>query len=406
MRIAAASYGAFAAFGAFWGTWGAALPALRSAAGVDEAELGAALLFVGLGALPAMLLTGRLVDRFGTRTAGWLLIALALAGLLMSSTARDLPTLAVGMALVGATSGAADVAANALAGHAEQRSGRRVITLAHGVFSSFVVIGSLGTGVLRAAGAGVLAVFAAAAALMAVAAAAVVALGDGPAPAALARSGRRRDSARLALPLVAVGLIGALAFAAENAHQSWSAIFLADELAAGAGLSAVAPATFAVCAAVTRFAAGVLTQIPPGRLLIGGAGVALLGTLLVSAAPNVPSALAGLALAAAGTSVLFPTLLSRATRDVPPNQRGRATSTVATTAYLGFVLGPVYVGVLAGAVGLRGAMVGVALLLATFALLAPSVTRRSADVLAVTDGGAPKTDAVSEAESSDAEASR
>ncbi len=134
MRIAAASYGAFAAFGAFWGTWGAALPALRSAAGVDEAELGAALLFVGLGALPAMLLTGRLVDRFGTRTAGWLLIALALAGLLMSSTARDLPTLAVGMALVGATSGAADVAANALAGHAEQRSGRRVITLAHGVF--------------------------------------------------------------------------------------------------------------------------------------------------------------------------------------------------------------------------------------------------------------------------------
>lgn len=389
MRVAAASYSAFAAFGAFWGTWGAALPALRSAAGVDEAELGAALLFVGLGALPAMLLTGRLVDRFGTRTAGWLLIALALAGLLMTSTARDLPTLAAGMALVGATSGAADVAANALAGLAEQRSGRRVITLAHGVFSSFVVIGSLGTGALRAAGAGVLTLFAAAAALIAVAGAAVLVLGDGPAPAAPARSGRRRDSARLALPLVAVGLIGALAFAAENAHQSWSAIFLADELAAGPGLSAVAPATFAVSAAVTRFAAGVLTRIPPNRLLIGGAGVALLGTLLVSAAPNVPSALAGLALAAGGTSVLFPTLLSRATRDVPPSRRGRATSAVATTAYLGFVLGPVYVGVLAGAVGLRGAMVGVALLLATFALLAPAATRRSAELRAVTYGGTP-----------------
>ncbi|CAA9347180.1 MAG: hypothetical protein AVDCRST_MAG07-3012 [uncultured Frankineae bacterium] len=386
MRTAAASYSAFAAFGAFWGTWGAALPALRSAAGVEEAELGAALLFVGLGALPAMLLTGRLVDRFGTRTAGWLLLSLALAGLLMTATARDLPTLAAGMALVGATSGAADVAANALAGLAEQRSGRRVITLAHGVFSSFVVIGSLGTGALRAAGAEVLTLFAAAAALMAVAGAMVLVLADGPAPAAPPRSGRRRDSARLALPLVAVGLIGALAFAAENAHQSWSALFLTDELGAGAGLSAVAPATFAGSAAVTRFAAGVLTRVPPDRLLLGGAGVALLGTLLVSAAPNVPSALAGLSLAAAGTSVLFPTLLSRATRDVPESRRGRATSAIATTAYLGFVLGPVYVGVLAGAVGLRGAMAGVALLLAAFALLALPVTRRAARATAAAEG--------------------
>jgi len=406
VRTPAAAYSAFAAFGAFWGTWGAALPALRNAAGVDEAELGAALLFVGLGAMPAMLLIGRLVDRFGTRTAGWLLISLALAGLVLTSTARDLPTLAAGMALVGATSGAADVAANALAGLAEQRSGRRVITLAHGVFSSFVAIGSLGTGALRAAGAGVLTLFAAAAALMAIAGAVVLVLGDGPASATPARSGRRRDSARLALPFVAVGLIGALAFAAENAHQSWSAIFLADELAAGAGLSAVAPATFAVSAAVTRFTAGVLTRIPPGRLLIGGAGVALLGTLVVSAAPDVPIALAGLALAAAGTSVLFPTLLSRATRDVPPSRRGRATSAVATTAYLGFVLGPVYVGVLAGAVGLHGAMVGVALLLAAFALLAPAVTRRSGEATAAAESSAHKTNAVSAAENSDAEASR
>jgi len=406
VRTPVAAYSAFAAFGAFWGTWGAALPALRNAAGVDEAELGAALLFVGLGAMPAMLLIGRLVDRFGTRTAGWLLISLALAGLVLTSTARDLPTLAAGMALVGATSGAADVAANALAGLAEQRSGRRVITLAHGVFSSFVAIGSLGTGALRAAGAGVLTLFAAAAALMAIAGAVVLVLGDGPASATPARSGRRRDSARLALPFVAVGLIGAFAFAAENAHQSWSAIFLADELAAGAGLSAVAPATFAVSAAVTRFTAGVLTRIPPGRLLIGGAGVALLGTLVVSAAPDVPIALAGLALAAAGTSVLFPTLLSRATRDVPPSRRGRATSAVATTAYLGFVLGPVYVGVLAGAVGLHGAMVGVALLLAAFALLAPAVTRRSGEATAAAESSAHKTNAVSAAENSDAEASR
>ncbi|UNX55254.1 MFS transporter [Georgenia sp. TF02-10] len=180
------------------------------------------------------------------------------------------------------------------------------------------------------------------------------------------------------LPFVAVGLVGALGFAAENAHQSWSAIFLGDELGAPPGLTAIAPATFAAFAAVTRVAADILTRIPASALLVGCAVVATLGTLVVAVGRVLPLALGGLALAAIGTSVLFPTLLSRATRDVPAGRRGRATSAVVTTAYLGFVLGPVYVGALAGAVGLRGAMVGVAALVAAFAVLAPLVIRRRA----------------------------
>jgi MFS family permease len=377
VRTSAASHGAFAAFGLFWGTWGAALPALRSAAGLDAAALGTALLFVGVGALPAMLLTGRAVDRLGARIAGPLLAVMALAGVLTAALARDLPTLALGMAVGGAASGAADVAANALAGLAEQRSGRRVITLSHGVFSSFVVLGSLGTGALRAVGSDVVTVFTAAGVLIALAGVVVLVLGDGPSGAAT-RPARRRDGVRLALPFVAVGLVGALGFAAENAHQSWSAIFLADELGAQPGLTALAPATFAVFAAATRFAAGVLSRIPAGALLVGGALVAVLGTLLLAVARDLPLALSGLALAAVGTSVLFPTLLSRATQDVPADQRGRVTSAVATTSYLGFLLGPVYVGLLADAVGLRGAMVGVAVLVGAFALLAPAVARRRA----------------------------
>jgi len=392
MRRTAASFLAFAAFGLFWGTWGAALPALRDSAGLDDAGLGTALLFVGLGALPAMLGTGRAVDRFGARIAGALLLAMAVAGALTAALARDLLALALAMALAGATSGAADVAANSLAGLAEQRSGRRVITLSHAVFSAFVVLGSLGTGGLRATGADVVTVFLAAGALIGVGGVVVLVLGPGP--QALGSSAEGRDPAsalspssrRLVLPFVAVGLVGALGFAAENAHQSWSAIFLADELGAPAGLTAIAPATFATFAALTRFAAGVLTRVPANALLTGGAAVAALGTLVVSVARDVPVAVVGLALAAVGTSVLFPTLLSRATRDVPADRRGRATSAVATTAYLGFVLGPVGVGALADAAGLRGAMVGVAAAIIAFPLLARRVAPAgNRDGLAVAD---------------------
>jgi MFS family permease len=89
----------------------------------------------------------------------------------------------------------------------------------------------------------------------------------------------------------------------------------------------------------------------------------------------VPAGLAGLALAAAGTAALFPTLMSVLTATVPDERRGAATSVVTTVAYLGFLTGPVYVGTWAGAVGLPGAMLAVAGLAAGLALLAGPLLR-------------------------------
>ncbi|NHN55491.1 MFS transporter [Calidifontibacter sp. DB0510] len=83
-RASWAPFPAFTAFGVFWGAWGAALPVLRRTAGVSQGQLGTALLFVGLGALPSMALAGRVVDRFGLRVVAPLLAALAGAGLLIS----------------------------------------------------------------------------------------------------------------------------------------------------------------------------------------------------------------------------------------------------------------------------------------------------------------------------------
>lgn len=367
---------AFAAFGIFWGAWGATLPALRDAAGLTEAQLGTALLCVGAGALPAMLVTGRAVDRFGVRVAGLFLLALGAAGILLAWWARDPVSISVGMLLVGAASGAADVSANALAALGEARSGRRVITVSHGVFSSFVVVGSLGAGALRASGQDAVAVFAAAGALIGVAGAMVLIRSDGrpvTSPDAVTASSARA-LARF-WPFVVVGLIGALGFAAENGHQSWGAIFLEEELQAGVGVASLAPATFAAAAAVTRFVVGASTRIPESVMLIGGGVVAFAGAVVVAVAPSILVALCGVTFAAIGTSVLFPTLLSTALRGVPDDRRGRATSAVGTTAYLGFVVGPVYVGLLAGLVGLRGAMLGIAALTVVFAVAAPAGRR-------------------------------
>lgn len=376
MRGATSAYLGFAAYGLFWGTWGAALPALRDSAAVDESALGIALLFVGAGALPAMLLVGCAVDRFGSRIGGVLLILLAVSGVTIAAIAHDLLGLIIGMTLVGASSGAADVAINAQAGLVEQRSGRRAITVAHGVFSASVVLGSAGAGGLRSLGFGPEAVFLVAGAALAIAGVVVMMTGDRAHRASAETPTRSHVGSLWWIPFVGVGLVGALGFAIENAHQSWSAIFVGDVLGADPAVTALAPATFALFAAATRFTVGALPRLSPRMLLIGGAALAAAGTLFVSTANTVPMAIAGLALAAIGTAVLYPTLLSEATRDVAPAQRGRATSAMTAISYIGFILGPVYVGLLSTFAGMRGSMVGVAALAVIFAVLAPLLLAR------------------------------
>ncbi|MFC4121605.1 MFS transporter [Nonomuraea zeae] len=399
--LRAAPFLGFAGFGAFWGVWGATLPLLRAQAGVSDAEFGVALLFVAAGALPAMLLTGRLVDALGLRVAGALLALLGVMGVVVSASA-DYAALCAGMLLVGAASGAADVAINTLAATVEKRTGRPVVARSHAAFSAMVAASSLGAGVLTgmmgSAGAGVLAgmtssVGAGALAGMtgglraSFAAGAVITVALGLAVVAATRSASAqraatpggRDAPAQAghlswrVVLLVIGAVGALAFASENAFQSWSAVLLTDAFTAAPPLAALAPAAFATTAALARLAGAALTMRHPIATLAGGSVIATAGGVLTALAPTLPLALAGIVAAAAGTSVLFPTLLSYGLRPVPDESRGRATSAISTVAYLGYLAGPAYFGLLADAAGVQRAFLGIAVLTAVLLVTIPGL---------------------------------
>jgi predicted MFS family arabinose efflux permease len=175
------------------------------------------------------------------------------------------------------------------------------------------------------------------------------------------------------LSLIGLGLLGALAFASENAHQSWSAIFATDALGASPAVGTLAPAVFAATAAITRFSIGRISAAYARPTIAGGATAAAAGAVVVAFGPNLAVSALGIALAAAGTAVLFPMILSVVSSRVDEANRGRATSTASTVAYLGFLLGPSYVGFWSAAVGLRGAMLAVACLGALLLLLTPLV---------------------------------
>lgn len=234
-HLASAAYLAAAVFGAFWGVWGASLPRIREQTGIDDAQLGLALLFIGAGALPAMLFTGRALDRWGLRFAVVAIIALGLAGLGVALSAHGFVALCLGLTVVGATSGATDVAMNSVGGRAEKLSGQPILTRSGGVFSSFVVVSSIFTGVLSSmtpvsTSFFVVAVLAIVAGVRTAQALAV------ELPHSAVEAKDLQGSAHRELkytPLLLIGVLGAITFATENAHQSWGAIFLEEELHSG-----------------------------------------------------------------------------------------------------------------------------------------------------------------------------
>src|ERR671930_432293 len=171
--------------------------------------------------------------------------------------------------------------------------------------------------------------------------------------------------------LLVLGALCALAFFVENAWQSWGAVHLESDLDASPALGALAPALFAGSAAAARFGGhGIAGRVREVTLLRAGALIGAAGTLLAALAPVAGVALAGVALAGGGISICAPILFSLAGRGADEAVRGAAVSIVTTIAYLGFLVGPAAVGLLADATTLRTSLAcggAVALLLAALA---------------------------------------
>ena len=107
-------------------------------------------------------------------------------------------------------------------------------------------------------------------------------------------------------------------------------------------------------------------------LLRGGAVLGAAGTLLGALAPDAALALVGIVVAGAGISICAPVLFSIAGRGADEAVRGAAVSIVTTIAYLGFLVGPAAVGLLASATALETSLAAVAGVAVALAILAPA----------------------------------
>ena len=366
---------AFGAFGLWWGAWGALLPAIQRSTGVDDGQLGAALLLVGAGALATMRLAGHLVDRIGGIVLSTSVAALGVAGI-GPALVQGVAPLAASLAVLGATSGAYDVAVNAEASRLEVRTDRPLLGLAHACFSFGVIGGSLAAGALRTAGVPLTGTLTSFGVTLAAVAVWLTATRERQSDNHGVAPGVSRWGWRPPRPLVLLGVLIALAFLVESAWQSWSALHLERDLGAPPWLAAVGPAVFGLSAGIGRVLVHALAA--PERdvpIVVGGAALAAAATVAAAVIPATSFVLGSIALAGLGTAACAPSLLRLAGRAVPEPVTGAAVGTVTTIGYLGFVIAPAMVGGLAAATTLPIALALVSVAAVTLAIGATRIER-------------------------------
>ncbi len=334
--------------------------------GISKGQLGLALLFIGLGSVPAMASVGYFVDRFGTVVLPASLTALAITAVL-PGLANSLAGLAAVLFLMGAASGMVDVAMNSEVAALEAASGRVFMPLAHAVFSMGVIAGALAAGLARQLGAERTEIFGGVAVVILVTAWANrrphPRLGD-------AAPGRRKIRPRF----VALGLVCALAFLVEGGIENWSALFLERDLGAAPAVSSLGPGFYAIAMVIGRLSGQWMhTRVRDARLLGVGALVSLVGLLAASQAEAVGVALPAFFIAGIGVSFAAPILFGAAGRGASDADRGSAVATVTTIGYLGFLAGPPIVGAVAQALGLRSSFVLLAGVAAAIAVATPKL---------------------------------
>ena len=358
-------------------------PAVKSGLGLDNTAFGLVVIAFPLGAIVAGLAAAAVIRRFGAATAAVITTVLVAAAVALVGWSPSLWLLVVALFVGGAMDALTDVAQNSHGLSVQRGYQRSIINSFHAVWSAGAVTGGL-MGTAAAAGEVplgvhltvsstvwvVVAVVARRYALSATATAELDRLADPPdehfpTPADRFRAALRRPAVVL-LALVVIAMSGTMV---EDAGNTWSAVFLVQELdadpaVAGLGFVAVVGAQF-----IGRVLGDRMTDRLGQRAVARiGAALIVVGMVVVVTGPVAGATIAGFALAGFGSATLVPAAMNAAD-DIPGLRAGSGLTIVSWLMRLAFLLSPPVVGMLGDAFGLRVGLAIVPILaLATLAL--------------------------------------
>lgn len=359
----------FATNGFIMGAWAPQIPLLLPRHQISETTLGLLILVLGIGAVGAMLFSGRLIAAYGSRAVLRTFALATVPTLPLVVLAPSLWLVAPAMALMGGLIGCMDVSMNANAVEVERRLGRAIMSSSHGFWSLGGFVGGIaGSFVIAQWGAEVQAFGVAAIALLTVLLAAPKLIADAPHPAETPPAPHAmfpRDAA-----LWILGFMALFSMVPEGAVLDWAAIYLSKELGSGLFVSGLAFACFAGAMAVMRFAGDRLrNRFGAVKTLQISGLVSAAGMMGGAIAPSDILAIASFAFAGLGIANMVPIMFSAAGNH-PGMAAGSAISTVTMVGYAGILVAPSSIGYIAEHIGFRFTYAALALLLLLVTALA------------------------------------
>jgi predicted MFS family arabinose efflux permease len=376
-RARAATYAIFILCGLVFASWSARLPAVATEFELSPGGLGLLLLMTGIGSVLGLPLAGGLAERFGT--AGAVRVSGVLMGSAMTAVAICLLAgwlIPCGIALFayGFGMGVWDVSQNIEGAEVERRGTKTIMPKFHAGFSGGAFVGAMIGGLFATIGIELWLHL-----LIIVAIGVVVTIWSTSAflPAhddhhVEGEARRSRWAAWKEPRTLVIGLVVMAAALTEGAANDWVAKATVDGLGGSETAGAIMFAVFVASMTGFRFAGSVLLD-RFGRVAVLRAclAAAIVGLLIFVFAQNIILAAVGAILWGAGAALGFPVGMSAGADD--PRYAAARVSVVSTIGYAAFLVGPPLLGFIGDQVGIRRALLVVAVVCVVSLLSAPAV---------------------------------
>jgi MFS family permease len=364
-RIAVSSF--FFLAGVCFASWASRIPDIQSKLHLTNAALGGVLLSLPVGLMVSLPVAGFLVARYGSRVVLICAAALYACTLPLLGFAQSATQLMISLFVFGFGGNLLNISVNTQAVGTEALYRRPIMASYHGIWSlagfSGAAIGTLMVRLGLLPGYHYLCIMAAALLIVVTGAGSLI-------PKDVNSAAKQPIFARPDRSILNLGLIAFCSMICEGAMFDWSGVYFQNVVQPGKSLVTIGYTAFMSTMATGRFIGdwAVLRLGMKRTLQLSGALTAT-GLLLAVIFPYFITATFGFLLVGAGVSSVIPMIYSAAGKSKRMSP-GVAIAAVSTIGYLGFLIGPPFIGFIAQATSLRVSLALIAVMGTMIGLIA------------------------------------
>ncbi len=362
----------FTSMGFLFGNWVTLIPYIKTKFDLSDAQLGLLLLSMPFGSTIGNPISTLIINKFGmkqTTLGGIAALAVAYALPVNSPTLwlTSLSLVITGMALA-----TTNVAMNTCVTSIERHENRNIMSTSHGMFSIGGMFGSTVASVLI--GMGVQPFIQSWSISIGIVIVALlirkIVMSIHEEKITETKGAKFTWPSGVLLGMIAISLCTNIT---EGIMADWTAIYMREIVKSSAYFIGWGFAGYALLMAAGRFLGdGLIPRFGRSKILIFGGVLAVIGIVISICFPHTLTAIIGFGLVGAGVSCGAPILYGSAAR-VPNMVQGAGLATMNTFSIGGFLLGPVIIGFLSDAVGLRLAIGLIVLLGGSWSFLSSRV---------------------------------